>query len=82
MPLLSLDQYHTPSSVRAEAQEKMKSIGSFTSQNAVDYDGFVELVMPDLQCYENARKGRPREYPASIVLKNYRSILRAGCAAR
>lgn len=25
-------------------------------QNMVDYDGFVELLMPSAQCFDNARK--------------------------
>lgn len=50
-------QYHTPSCVRAEAAEKLKTLGSFATDNAADYDGYVELRMPDLSCYERARKG-------------------------
>lgn len=50
-------QYHTPSWVRAEAAEKLQTLGSFATDNTADYDGYVELRMPELECYERARKG-------------------------
>lgn len=53
-------QYHTPSWVRAEAAEKLQTLGSFASENQAEFDGFVELRMPELECYERARKGRCR----------------------
>lgn len=55
--VIGYTQYHTPSWVRAEAAEKLKTLGSFASQNAADFDGYVELRMPEIECYERARRG-------------------------
>ena len=56
-------QYHTPSWLRAEARSQLPTLGDFTVENAVDYDGFVELRMPELSCFENAMNG---PFPGSV----------------
>lgn len=50
-------QYHTPSWARSEGAEKLQTLGDFATQNATGFDGYVELRMPDLGCYERARQG-------------------------
>jgi len=51
--ILSYRQYHTPSSLRAQLTTALPSLNLSDAQIA-DYDGFVELLMPRLECYENA----------------------------
>ena len=51
--ILSYRQYHCPSSLRQSYITGLTSMGKDASSGA-DYDGFVELLMPDLSCYEKA----------------------------
>ena len=44
--------------MRAEARKELPALGDFTIDNLVDYDGFVELRMPELSCFENAMNGQ------------------------
>lgn len=55
--IVGYTQYHTPSWVRSEGAETLKTLGGFATQNAADFDGYVELRMPSLGCFERARKG-------------------------
>ncbi|KAI5357772.1 putative EthD domain-containing protein [Septoria linicola] len=64
-------QYHTPSWLRKEAQEHLPALGNFTVDNAVDYDGFVELRMPELSCFENAMND---PYYADVVSPDEQSF--------
>ena len=89
--IVGYTQYHTPSWVRAEAGEKLKTLGGFATQNAAEFDGYVELRMPDMGCYERARKGEcavllvglrdgaKAELKCADLL---RSVLCRGCEAR
>ena len=45
-------QYHTPSSVREQA----KSVPGLSQASIAEYDGFVELLMPSLSCFDEAQK--------------------------
>lgn len=47
-------QYHTPSSLQGTLSKSLPSLGIEEGKIA-EYDGFVELLMPDLECYERAR---------------------------
>ena len=38
-------------------KETLATLGDFATENVADFDGYVELRMPDLRCYEEARKG-------------------------
>lgn len=58
--IVGYTQYHTPSWVRAEAAEKLQTLGTFASDNQAEFDGYVELSMPELECYERARRGEWR----------------------
>ena len=55
--IVGYTQYHTPSWVRAEAEEKLTSLGEWRREGLVDWDGCVELRMPELECWERAREG-------------------------
>src|SRR5690348_3468572 len=48
--VVSYKQYHTPSSLRKQLAKALPSIGGDAEKESmiVDYDGFVELLMPDL----------------------------------
>lgn len=60
-------QYHTPASERCKAAEQVKTLGAFASNNVADFDGYVELRMPALSCYENARRGSSRRHRALVT---------------
>ncbi|KAJ9499903.1 hypothetical protein H2202_004893 [Exophiala xenobiotica] len=45
-------QYHTPSSVRDQA----KSIPGIAQATIAEWDGFVELLMPNMSCFDEAQK--------------------------
>ncbi|CAK4032117.1 Hypothetical predicted protein [Lecanosticta acicola] len=62
--IVGYTQYHTPSWVRAKASQQLHTLGPFASDNLVDYDGYVELRMPELDCYERARRD---PYYAQVV---------------
>ncbi|EME41100.1 hypothetical protein DOTSEDRAFT_27677 [Dothistroma septosporum NZE10] len=62
--IVGYTQYHTPSWIRKEMAEKLHTLGSFATDNVSDFDGYVELWMPDLRCYEEARKD---PYYASVI---------------
>ena len=53
--LADLQEYHTPSSLQKDA---VASIDALSDDYIAPYDGFVELVMPDVSCFDQARKGR------------------------
>ena len=54
--IVKYTQYHTPSSLRKQLAQSLPAVGGDTDKDSmiVDYDGFVELLMPDLSCYEKA----------------------------
>ena len=47
-----VSQYHTPSSVRDQA----KSIPGLAQATIAEWDGFVELLMPNMSCFDEAQK--------------------------
>lgn len=65
--VIGYTQYHTPSWTRSEAAEKLKTLGDFASSNVADFDGYVELRMPDLSCYERAREGEISTMSKALV---------------
>lgn len=44
-------QYHTPKDIRDLSSEVWGELGG---SNQLDYDGHVELLVPDVQCLKNA----------------------------
>lgn len=52
--IVSYRQYHTPSALRAQLAAALPSL-NLSDDQIVDYDGFVELVMPGLDCFEKVR---------------------------
>ncbi|PPJ53236.1 hypothetical protein CBER1_11770 [Cercospora berteroae] len=69
--IVGYTQYHTPSWLRAEARSQLPTLGDFIVENAVDYDGFVELRMPELSCFENAMND---PYYAEVVAPDEKSF--------
>ncbi|CAK1361064.1 hypothetical protein CB0940_03525 [Cercospora beticola] len=69
--IVGYTQYHTPSWLRAEARSQLPTLGDFTVENVVDYDGFVELRMPELSCFENAMND---PYYAEVVAPDEKSF--------
>lgn len=61
--ILSYKQYHCPSSLRTSFTTALPSLGK-TAESSADYDGFVELLMPSLDCYEKALQD---EYYKNVV---------------
>lgn len=61
--ILSYKQYHCPSSLRQSFTSAIPSL-SKGADSAADYDGFVELLMPSLDCYEKALQD---EYYVNVV---------------
>lgn len=55
--IVGYTQYHTPTWTREAGAEALKTLGGFATQNAADFDGYVELRMPELGCFERARRG-------------------------
>lgn len=51
--IVSYRQYHTPASLRRTLTSSLPSLLQ-SGDKVVDYDGFVELLMPSLDCYERA----------------------------
>ncbi|KIW56107.1 hypothetical protein PV05_04790 [Exophiala xenobiotica] len=50
--IMKYTQYHTPSSVRDQA----KSIPGLAQATIAEWDGFVELLMPNMSCFDEAQK--------------------------
>lgn len=60
---MSYRQYHTPSSLRETLPSSLPGLRK-GPEAVVDYDGFVELLMPSLECYERALSD---EYYARVI---------------
>lgn len=65
-------QYHTPASVR---ELTSKITGSLGQSNIANYDGFVELLMRDLDCLVRARED---PYYKETVARDEEKILDMG----
>lgn len=54
--IVSYKQYHSTSKLRDLLVKAMPSIGGEIDKNSMisDYDGHVELLMPNLDCYQRA----------------------------
>lgn len=61
--IISYKQYHCPASLRKSFTSALPSLGKGVDSSA-DYDGFVELLMPSLDCYEKALQD---EYYINVV---------------
>ncbi|KAK5953747.1 hypothetical protein OHC33_005016 [Knufia fluminis] len=65
--VISYRQYHTPSSLRNSLISQLPSLGK-TESSVADYDGFVELIMPELACYEAALSDKDGYYRDVIAV--------------
>ena len=64
--IVSYRQYHCPVALRKSFVKDIPSLGKGEDMDA-GYDGFVELLMPSLECYEKALQD---EYYVNVVSKD------------